>query len=175
MIVPIRQATKASRVSTCESTMPSPIVFATTTPKRKGPKNAATAVSPNATSGRKARDEIMVATILLESRIPLKNSKINARVITRVNSGDIDTLLSLLHYNIRDDIRRFVSAICGIREMTIHFAHFQHFHNMMNILRPAEQVCDRFAIHRFHAVLQCLGALRMVDRDIGVFGQAHHG
>jgi hypothetical protein len=48
-------------------TMSCPMVLATATPKIKGPKNSDTAVTPNATRGRKAREEIIVATMLLES------------------------------------------------------------------------------------------------------------
>src|SRR3989304_1172678 len=156
MMAANKQATSASSVNRCESTISLPTVFATVTPKRNGPRNSATAVIPRAVCGWNAREEIMVATILLESRIPFKNSKINARIITRINSEDIVTLSGSLYNDIRDRVRGFISAICCIGQMPIDLAHLQHFNNVMNILRPAEQICDGFAIHGFHAVLQGL-------------------
>src|SRR5512146_937651 len=41
-----------------------PMVVATATPKRKGPRNSATAVIVSACRGESARDEIIVATML---------------------------------------------------------------------------------------------------------------
>jgi hypothetical protein len=47
-----------------------------------GPKKFATAVTPNATLGEKAREEIIVATTLLESWIPFRKSNISDKAIT---------------------------------------------------------------------------------------------
>src|SRR5512145_2161402 len=47
-IAPIKQAAIASNVNAPDSTTPEPIVLATTTPNRNGPKNSATAVIASA-------------------------------------------------------------------------------------------------------------------------------
>src|SRR5665648_1458 len=49
------------------NTISSPIVFATATPNRKGPENSATAVIYKALRGDMARENMIVATMLLES------------------------------------------------------------------------------------------------------------
>jgi hypothetical protein len=54
-----------------------------------GPTKLARAVNPRATRGDKARDEIMVATTLLESCIPLRKSNPNAKIMTRIVAEDI--------------------------------------------------------------------------------------
>src|SRR5690606_22624952 len=169
-----RQAINASRVKSCELTISLPTVLATVTPNRKGPRNSATAVKPSAVCGRNAREEIMVATILLESRIPLMNSKINASIITKRSSLEINGMLSFLHHNIRNGICRFIAAVCRVRQMAVHFAQFQHLHNMMDILRTAEQVGDRLTVDHLHAVFERLGALGMIERNFGMLRQAQY-
>src|SRR5688572_7101764 len=88
-IAPIKAERITPRVNTSDCAISSPIVRATVTPKRKGPRNSAIAVMLNAVRGPKARDEIMVATILLASRMPLRKSKTSARAITIMSSGDM--------------------------------------------------------------------------------------
>ncbi len=66
-----------------------PIVLATATPKMNGPKKLATAVMARATRGERAREEIMVATTLLESCTPFRKSKMRARTITAIRIGVI--------------------------------------------------------------------------------------
>src|SRR5712692_3855640 len=66
------QAVTSATTITCRLIVPGlmmslPMVLATATPKMNGPENSATAVTASATGGRKARDEIIVATMLLES------------------------------------------------------------------------------------------------------------
>jgi hypothetical protein len=169
-MAPSKQATRASKVSKCESTISPPTVFATVTPNRNGP-NSATAVTPNAVFGRNAREEIMVATILLESRIPLINSKTSARIITRINSEDINTLLSFLYNNICNNIGGFISAVSRIGQVTIHLAQLQHFNHMMQVFGSAEQICNCFTIDSLYTVLQRLCALGMVNGNFGCFGR----
>jgi len=70
-----------------ESTIPLPIVCATATPKMNGPENSATAVTPSATRGENARDEIIVATTLLESWMPLRRSNEAPITITAMSTG----------------------------------------------------------------------------------------
>ena len=62
-----RAATSTFVLMAWESTISAPMVVATATPKMKGPQNSAIAVIPSAILGEMARDEIMVATMLLES------------------------------------------------------------------------------------------------------------
>ena len=64
-----------------------PMVVATATPKISGPENSATAVVPRATRGEKAREEIMVATMLLESCTPFRKSKTRANAIAASRMG----------------------------------------------------------------------------------------
>src|SRR5512143_1527213 len=52
-----------------------------------GPENSASAMVPSATRGEKARDEIIVATMLLESCTPFRKSKHSARAITAMSTG----------------------------------------------------------------------------------------
>src|SRR5690349_8992126 len=99
------------------------MVFATPVPKRNGPANSATAVMPNATRGWNVLDEIIVATILLESRNPLKNPKASASTITTLSSADEKNKLCLLHHDISDDVGSLVPAVRGVGEMTIYLAH----------------------------------------------------
>src|SRR6266540_6098096 len=77
------------RVSTSDWTTWSAIVFATTTPNKKGPTNSEMEAMLNAVCGLNARDEIIVATTLLTSRIPFRKSKVNASMITIISSWDI--------------------------------------------------------------------------------------
>jgi hypothetical protein len=63
------------------------MVLATATPKMNGPENSATAVTPRATRGENARDEIIVATTLLESWIPFKKSNRAPNTITAIRTG----------------------------------------------------------------------------------------
>jgi len=67
-----------------DATISCPMVFATATPKMKGPENSAMAVIARATRGRMAREEIMVATILLESFTPLRKSNTIANAIRTI-------------------------------------------------------------------------------------------
>ena len=57
------------------ATMSLPMVLATATPKMNGPENSATAVTAMATGGRKARDETIVATMLLEFAITIEQAE----------------------------------------------------------------------------------------------------
>ena len=57
-------------------------------PKIKGPKNSAAAVMFWAARIDRAREEIIVATILLESFKPLRNANRRARKITAMMTGD---------------------------------------------------------------------------------------
>ena len=61
------------------------MVVATATPKIKGPLNLATAVNASAIRGRMAREEIIVATTLLESWTPLRKSKASAKMIRMIS------------------------------------------------------------------------------------------
>jgi len=63
----VSAASSTGRVTLCGGTIPSPIVEATATPKINGPTNSAIAVSVRAIRGDIAREEMMVATRLLES------------------------------------------------------------------------------------------------------------
>ena len=66
------------------------MVVATATPKMNGPENSATAVTPRATRGENAREEIMVATMLLESWMPLSKSNPRPSTITTMRRGVMD-------------------------------------------------------------------------------------
>src|SRR5512143_1869679 len=83
----LRAASTIVVVMVVGSTTSFPIVLATATPKIKGPENSASAMVPSATRGEKARDEIIVATILLESCTPFRKSKHRARAITAMSTG----------------------------------------------------------------------------------------
>jgi hypothetical protein len=69
-----------------------PIVFATAIPKIKGPKNSATAVIPWAARMDMAREEIIVATMLLESLTPFRNAYKRAKKITPSKVGDTNSI-----------------------------------------------------------------------------------
>jgi hypothetical protein len=142
--------------------------------KQKGTQKLRTAVIPSAVRGRKAREEIIVATILLESRIPLMNSNTSARIITRSSPFEINSMLSFLYHDICNDVRRLVAAICRIRQVAVYLAQFQHLNHMMHILRSAEQICYRFTIDHLDTVFQRLRALGMVQRNIWVLRQAQN-
>src|SRR5512138_3724345 len=191
-IAPTRAARITFNVNTFDWTISAPIVLATVTPNKKGPRNSATAAIPSAVRGPKARDEIIVATILLASRIPFRKSKTSARAITRISSWGIvgnchcepagNNLVldyeiatadehrlamtgfsGLLHHDIGDDISRLVATVCCVREMPVHLAQLQHFDNVMNILGSCKEVGDCFAVDPLDSVLERLGALGMVD------------
>jgi hypothetical protein len=85
-LAPTKHPAIVCKVNTLDSTTSEPIVFATTTPQRKGPINSAAAVIAMAVCGRKVRDAIMVATILLASRTPFRRLNNKARPITMINS-----------------------------------------------------------------------------------------
>ena len=66
--IALKQAASRTVMLMCSgATMSLPIVVATATPKMNGPTKFARAVISRAICGRMARDEIMVATMLLES------------------------------------------------------------------------------------------------------------
>ena len=70
------------------STTSCPIVFATATPKMNGPDEIRPAPSfPRQRADEKARDEIIVATTLLESCTPFRKSKPRASTITAIRIG----------------------------------------------------------------------------------------
>ena len=71
------------------TTMSCPMVLATATPKRKGATNSAMAVIPSAARGDKARDEIIVATMLLESCKPFRKLKIEGNYYQRDDDGQL--------------------------------------------------------------------------------------
>ncbi len=85
----VNAANKTASLMAPAITTSSPMVLATATPKMKGPKNSASAVIPNARRGESARDEIMVATTLLESWMPFKKSNRNARPMTTIMMVDM--------------------------------------------------------------------------------------
>ena len=58
--------------------------------------------------------------------------------------------------------------------MAIYLPHLQHFDNMMNILRAAEQIGHRLTVDGFHAVLERLGPLGMIDGNAGMFWQTQN-
>jgi hypothetical protein len=60
------------------------MVVATATPKMNGPTKLATAVNPSAMRGRIAREEIIVATTLLESCTPFRKSNVSAKRISMI-------------------------------------------------------------------------------------------
>jgi hypothetical protein len=80
-----------------------PIVYATAMPKIKGPKNSATAVMFWAARIDRAREEIIVATILLESFKPLRNANRRARKMIAMMTGD--TTFYLLSHSLKDSYR----------------------------------------------------------------------
>ncbi len=88
-MAPINAAAINPSVKTSVAAISSPMVRATATPNRNGPMNSPTVAIPSAVAGLKARDEIMVATMLLASRIPFRKSKIRARAITMMSSVGI--------------------------------------------------------------------------------------
>jgi hypothetical protein len=80
------------------------------------------AVMVNAERGENARDDIIVATILLESRIPFKNSKIKARIITITRAVVIAIGLRFFYNNIRNNICRLIASIRRVGQMPVNFA-----------------------------------------------------
>src|SRR5205823_2643138 len=97
-----------------------PIVLATATPKMNGPENSARAVTVMATPGRKAREEIMVATMLLESRKPLSRLKKSARPMRSSRSGGKSGSGHLDH-DVADDVGGLIAPVGGVAEVTIDF------------------------------------------------------
>ena len=83
-------ASKAVMLTAPGSTIPPPMVLATATPKMKGPENSAMATSVSDHRGESALEEIMVATMLLESWIPFKKSKPKPNTNKAVIVGIID-------------------------------------------------------------------------------------
>ena len=71
---PIMAARMTVVFKSCGLTTTRAMVFATAIPKTKGPLNSAKAVKPIAVRCDSAREEIMVATMLLESLAPLRNA-----------------------------------------------------------------------------------------------------
>jgi hypothetical protein len=65
------------------------MVVATATPKRNGPTKWATALIDKALRGDMARDEIMVATMLLESWKPFRKSNVSAMVMITISREGI--------------------------------------------------------------------------------------
>src|SRR5664280_295020 len=57
----------------------------------KGPRNSATAVINRAARADKARDEIIVATILLESFRPFRNAYTRAKMAMAIRTGDTNS------------------------------------------------------------------------------------
>jgi len=68
--------------------IPWPIVLATANPKMNGPRNSAAAANARAARGGMARDEIIVATMLLASFAPFTNALMNANIIIAIIIGD---------------------------------------------------------------------------------------
>src|SRR6185436_17754500 len=137
-IAPTRQAAIASRVRAPDCTTWSPIVFATTMPNKNGPRNSAIDVIPSAVCGANAREEIMVATTLLESRMPVRKSNSSASAMTMMSSLDIsDGSLHFFYDNVCNNVSGFVSAIGCVREVTVHFPELQHFHHVMEVFGAA--------------------------------------
>ena len=66
-MAPVSAARRTVSLMAWAATISSPMVLATATPKTNGPTKLASAVIPSARRGESARDEIMVATTLLES------------------------------------------------------------------------------------------------------------
>ena len=100
------------------------MVLATATPKTNGPKKLATAVIARATRGDSARDEIMVATTLLESWIPFRKSKIRAKTITAIMIGDMLTTLQLgdLDHDVGDHVGSLIPTIRRVAQVTVNLA-----------------------------------------------------
>ncbi len=92
-MAPLNAAMMTALLIAAGSTTSLPMVVATATPKRNGPTNSAIAVMPRAARGAMARDEIMVATMLLESCIPFRKSNIKAMAMMTINREGIPSLL----------------------------------------------------------------------------------
>src|SRR5947209_8231225 len=87
-----------------------PMVLATATPKINGPENSAAAVTASATAGGNARDEIIVATILLASRKPLSKLKKSARPMSS-SSGGVTGGSGHLDDDVADDVGGLVAPV----------------------------------------------------------------
>src|SRR6266508_1036735 len=79
--------------------------------------------------------------------------------------------LGFLHYDIRNDIPRFIAAICRVREMPIDFAKLQHLDHMMNIFGTCKLIGDGFSVNALYTVLKRFGTLGMVNGDRGILLQ----
>jgi hypothetical protein len=78
----------------------------------------------SAARGDRARDEIIVATMLLESWMPFRKSKIKAKIMTAITSGVMNVSLSGdFDDDVSNHVRGLISAIRGIAEVTIDLAH----------------------------------------------------
>src|SRR6266851_6381435 len=133
-----RATTITSRLMAPGATRSLPMVLATATPKMNGPENSATAVTAMATAGRKARDEIMVATMLLASRKPLSRLKNSARPMRSSSSGG-KSGLGHLDDDVADDVGGLVAPVGGVAEVPVDFAHLQHLDHVLQVLRSAKQ------------------------------------
>jgi hypothetical protein len=80
----VRAAMITALLIAAGSTTSLPIVVATATPKRKGPAKWAAALMSSAIRGETARDEIIVATMLLASWKPFRKSKTKAIAIMTI-------------------------------------------------------------------------------------------
>ena len=78
-------------------------------------------------------------------------------------------LLCGFHNDIGQHIGRLIANIGRIAQVAVDLAHLQHDHHMFDVLRPAEQIRDRFPVDRLDPVLQCLGPLNVVAGNVEVF------
>ena len=85
----LRAAMMTALVIATGSTTSCPMDVASTTPKRNGPAKWATARMPNALRGDIAREEIMVATMLLASWKPFKKSNTKAMAMMMISKTGI--------------------------------------------------------------------------------------
>ena len=105
-------------------TTPLPIVFATAIPKINGPRNSATAVIPRAARGEMAREEIIVATMLLESLMPFRKAYRRAKTTIAIRIGDTKSCPTSgnLDNNIGNDVGRLIPAVGCVAQVAIDLA-----------------------------------------------------
>ena len=70
-----------------------------------------------------------------------------------------------LHHDIGDHVGRLVPSVSGIAQVSVYLPQLQHLHHMLHILRPTEEIGQRFPIdvlylNREHVVVKAVRSLR---------------
>src|SRR3990172_10336387 len=139
-----------------------------------GPRKFATAVTPKATFGENAREEIIVATTLLESWMPFRKSNTSDRPMTTITRAVMSGFLSsYLDHDVGDHVGGLVSPVGGVAQVTVHFPLFQNLYDRIVIgaFRIVKQICQGFPVHAFDPVFERFCALGMVGSNTDVVFQ----